>query len=291
MTTPHSIGFVGLGIMGRPMALNLLQAGYHLRVHTRRIETAQPLINRGALYFDTPKQAAQEADTIITVVSDTPDVEQVVLGAQGVIHGARPGTVVVDMSTISPGATRKIAMRLRQAGVDMLDAPVSGGEQGAVEGTLSIMVGGSESVFERVRPFLECMGRHITYLGDHGAGQVAKACNQILVAQSMVAVAEAFQLATSCGVDPAKVRQALLGGFAYSKCLETHGRKMLDHDFEPGFKARLHHKDMGIALQTAAETGTQLPGSSLAAQYLNQLVESGGGELDSSAIATMIDPR
>ncbi len=273
------------------MALNLLRAGYQLRVHTRRAERAEPLITQGALYFDSPKQAAQDADIVITMVSDTPDVEQVVLGAQGAIHGARTGAVLVDMSTISPAATRKIATRLKDAGVEMLDAPVSGGEQGAIEGTLSIMVGGSESVFERVRPFFACMGRHITHIGDHGAGQVAKACNQILVAQTMVAVTETFRLAKSCGIDPAKVRQALLGGFAYSKCLEVHGKKILDYDFNPGFKARLHHKDMHIALQTAAETGTQLPGSTLAAKYLDQLIESGGGELDSSAIATVIDPR
>ncbi len=289
MMTPKIVGFIGLGIMGRPMALNLLKAGFQLRVYARRSEAAKPLITQGATFCDTPKLAAQQSDTVITMVSDTPDVKQVVLGEHGVIHGARPGTVLVDMSTISPTTTMDIAQRLKAAGVEMLDAPVSGGEQGAIEGTLSIMVGGAESVFLHMRPLLECMGHRIIHIGDHGAGQVAKACNQILVAQTMVAVAEAFQLAKSCNVDPAKVRQALLGGFAYSKCLEIHGQRILDRDFKPGFRARLHQKDMHIALQTGEETGTLLPGSSLASQYLDQLIDSGSGELDSSAIATVIE--
>jgi 2-hydroxy-3-oxopropionate reductase len=232
---------------------------------------------------------AQHAAVTFTMVSDTPDVEQVILGAEGILKGANPGAVVVDMSTISPAATRALASTLQENGIAMLDAPVSGGERGAREGMLSIMVGGDEAVFQRVLPLFQALGRNIVHVGGHGAGQVAKACNQVLVAQTIAAVSEALILARAAGVDPAKVRQALLGGFAYSKVLEVHGQRMLERDFAPGFKAKLHQKDMRIALETALERGASLPGTALVAQYLNALLGAGKGELDSSALVTILE--
>jgi len=217
-------------------------------------------------------------------VSDTSDVEQVILGDNGVIEGVQAGSVVVDMSTVSPSATRAMAERLRAAGAEMLDAPVSGGDIGARDGTLSIMVGGPEQAFERVRPLFEVMGKNIVHIGDNGAGQVCKACNQVLVAQTIAGVGEALLLAASSGVDAAKVRDALLGGFAYSRILEVHGKRMLDDDFTPGFKAALHQKDMRIVLEAANELGIALPGAAQVAQFLNALVGDGQGDLDSAAI-------
>jgi 2-hydroxy-3-oxopropionate reductase len=218
------------------------------------------------------------------MVSDTSDVEQVILGDNGVIEGVQAGSVVVDMSTVSPSATRAMAERLRAAGAEMLDAPVSGGDIGAHDGTLSIMVGGPEQAFERVRPLFEVMGKNIVHIGGNGAGQVCKACNQVLVAQTIAGVGEALLLAASSGVDAAKVRDALLGGFAYSRILEVHGKRMLDDDFTPGFKAALHQKDMRIVLEAANELGIALPGAAQVAQFLNALVGEGQGDLDSAAI-------
>jgi 2-hydroxy-3-oxopropionate reductase len=280
----EKVGYIGLGIMGRPAALNLLKAGYPVRVWARRDESMAPLVEAGATACASPAGVAAAADIIFTNVSDTPDVEEVVLGEKGVIRGAREGAVVVDMSTISPLATRHIAGCLAQQGVELLDAPVSGGERGAIDGTLSFMVGGSAEAFARVRPLFEVMGRNIVHCGDSGAGQVTKACNQIVITQAIAAVGEAFVFARRNGVDPAKVREALLGGFAGSKVLENHGQRMLDHNFDPGFKARLHRKDMRIVLETAAELGIGLPGAALGTQYINALVGAGDGELDSSAI-------
>lgn len=280
----EQVGYIGLGIMGRPAALNLMNAGYVMRVWARRDESMTPLVDAGATACRSPADVAESADIIFTNVSDTPDVEEVLLGEQGVIHGVRPGSVVVDMSTISPLATQRMSAMLEKQGVDMLDAPVSGGEQGAVSGTLSFMVGGKAGVFDRVKPLLEVMGRNIVYCGDSGAGQVTKACNQIVITQTIAAVGEAFVFARKNGVDPARVREALLGGFAGSRVLEAHGQRMIDHEFSPGFKARLHRKDMRIVLETAAEIGMGLPGAALGAQYLNALVGAGDGELDSSAI-------
>jgi 2-hydroxy-3-oxopropionate reductase len=280
----QQVGYIGLGIMGRPAALNLMKAGYQVRVWARRAESMEPLEAAGASAGASPADVAAHSDVVFINVSDTPDVEEVILGADGIIHGARQGSVVVDMSTISPIATIALAARLGEAGVEMLDAPVSGGEQGAVSGTLSFMVGGKAEVFERVRPLFEVMGKNIIHCGDAGAGQVTKACNQIVITQTIAAVGEAFVFARRNGVDPANVRQALLGGFAGSKVLEAHGQRMLDHDFDPGFKARLHRKDMRIVLDTAAELGIPLPGAAAGAQYINALVGAGEGELDSSAI-------
>jgi len=287
----ETIAYIGLGIMGRPMALNLLTAGYPLRVWARRAESMQPLVEAAAIATNSAADAAAGADIIFCNVSDTPDVEQVVLGPNGVIEGAAAGSVVVDMSTISPSATRHIAGQLAQRGIDMLDAPVSGGEQGAIGGQLSIMVGGAESVFERVLPLFEVLGRNIVHIGGNGAGQVTKACNQAVVAQTINAVGEALVLATAAGVDPARVRDALLGGFAGSRVMDSHGGRMLAHDFRPGFKAALHDKDMRIVLQAADELGVALPGAALAAGLIGELVAEGGGEDDSCAILRLQERR
>jgi 2-hydroxy-3-oxopropionate reductase len=283
------IGFIGLGIMGKPMAQNLSKAGYPLAVYARRPDMMQPLVNMGAVACENPQAVAAQSDIIFTIVSDTPDVEQVILGEQGVIQGAQAGSVVVDMSTISPSATRHMAELLAKKGIQMLDAPVSGGEQGAIDGTLSIMVGGKEDTFQTVLPLFEVMGKNIVHVGEHGAGQVTKACNQIVIAQTLVAVSEAFILARVSGADPAKVRAALLGGFAGSRVLETHGQRILEHNFKPGFKARLHQKDLRISMEAAHELGIALPGASLATQYLNALIGEGLGEEDSSALATILE--
>lgn len=280
----EKIAYIGLGIMGRPMALNLLRAGYSVRVWARRSEMMQPLIEAGATPCGSPADAADGVDIVITNVSDTVDVEQVILGENGVIEGSVAGSVVVDMSTISPSVTRAIAEQLAESGVEMLDAPVSGGEKGAIDATLSIMVGGKVAVFERVLPVFEILGSNIVHIGDNGAGQVTKACNQTVIAQTIAAVGEAFVLARAAGVDPARVREALLGGFAGSRVLDSHGGRMLAHDFRPGFKSRLHQKDMRIVLETAHELGIALPGAALAGQLINALVGSGGGEDDSCAI-------
>jgi 2-hydroxy-3-oxopropionate reductase len=283
------VGFVGLGIMGRPMALNVMKGGHALAVHARRAESMQPLADAGAVTCGSPAEVAATSDVTIVMVSDTPDVEQVILGPGGCVEGAKSGAVIVDMSTISPASTRRIAGALAERGIEMLDAPVSGGEVGAVNGTLSIMVGGKVATFERVRPLFELMGKNIVHIGESGAGQVAKSCNQIVAAVTIEAVAEALLLARANGVDPARVREALLGGFAYSRVLELHGRRMLETDFKPGFKAVLHQKDMRIVLQAAHELGVALPAAALATQHLNALVGSGDGELDSSAIYKVLE--
>lgn len=280
----EKIGFIGLGIMGCPMALNLRKAGYPMWVYTRRPELMESLIAAGATACTSPQAVAEQTDIIITMVADTPDVEEVILGEYGVIQGVEAGNLVIDMSSIAASRTRHIAATLAVLGVEMLDAPVSGGEKGAIDGTLSIMVGGKATQFERARPLFEILGNNVVHIGDNGAGQIAKTCNQVLISQTIVAVGEALLLAKAAGVDPANVRRALLGGFAGSRILELHGQRMLDHDFEPGFKAKLHQKDMRIALQTAHEVGIALPCTAIAAQYVNALVGAGLGELDSAAI-------
>lgn len=280
----ENIGFIGLGIMGQPMALNLRKAGYSLWVHARRPECMTPLIAAGATACESSAAVAAQASIIFIMVSDTPDVEHVILGEHGLIEKIASGSVVVDMSTISPAVTRLLAEQLATRNVAMLDAPVSGGQQGAIDGTLSIMVGGKTEVVARVRPLFEVLGRNIVHVGGHGAGQVTKLCNQIVIAQTITAVGEAFLVARAAGVDPVKVRQALLGGFAGSRVLEAHGQRMLDNNYQPGFKARLHRKDLRIALETAAELGIAIPGAALATQLINALVGSGHGELDSSAL-------
>lgn len=262
-----NIGFIGLGIMGRPMSLNLINAGHSVWVHARRPAMMQPLTEAGATACNTSTEVAASAEIIFICVSDTKDVEHVILGQGGILKGINKNSVVVDMSTISPSATRALAKTLSEHHCHMLDAPVSGGEQGAIDGALSIMVGGDEETFNRVLPLFEAMGKNIVHIGDNGAGQVTKACNQVVIGQSIAAIGEAFILASASGVDPAKVRQALLGGFAGSRALESHGQRMLDRNFKPGFKAHLHQKDMRIAMETAHELGIALPGAAQVTQY------------------------
>lgn len=282
-------GFVGLGIMGRPQALNLMKAGHGMAVWARRKESMRPLADAGAKACSSPSEAAAAAEVVFVMVSDTQDVEQVIFGPKGIIEGAKPGTIVVDMSTISPVATRDMAKRLAEKGIEMLDAPVSGGEIGAINGTLSIMVGGRAEIFAKVKPLFECMGKNIVHIGANGAGQVAKACNQIVAAVTLEAVSEGLTLARRNGVDPAKVRDALMGGYAYSKVLEIHGKRILDRDFKPGFKAKLHRKDLKIVTDTAAHLGLALPQASLIASHLNALVGMGCGEEDSAAVVKVLE--
>ena len=283
------VAFIGLGIMGRPMAINLLKAGHSVFVHGRRPESMAPLVQAGCNGCASMAEAAAQAEVTIIMVSDTHDVKQVLFAEGGVAEGAQPGSVVVDMSTISPTATQRYAERLAERGVAMLDAPVSGGDVGAINATLSIMVGGKPDVFERVKPLFEAMGKNIVLVGDHGAGQVAKACNQIVVAVTIEAVAEALTFARKSGVDPAKVRDALMGGFAASRILEVHGKRMLDNSYQPGFKTKLHQKDLNIVMQTAKELGLALPAASLVMQHLNALMGMGDAELDSAAVMKVVE--
>ena len=284
----EKIGYIGLGIMGNPMVENLTKAGHKVNVFARRQASVNALETDNIEAFSKPAELAKASTITISCVSDTPDVEEVLTGSDGVIQGVQPGSLVIDMSTISPEATRSMSAQFSQAGASMLDAPVSGGEVGAIAGTLSIMVGGEEKDFERALPIFECLGKNIVHVGASGAGQVAKACNQILVAQTMTAVAEAYLLAQSADVDPAKVREALLGGFAYSKILEFHGQRMLDKNYQPGFKAELHAKDLHIALESALAHNINIPGAKLSDDYMQRLVAQGDGELDSAAIAKIV---
>ena len=283
------MGFIGLGIMGKPMALNLIRAGYPVSVYARRLEVAEPLIAAGAKLYTSPKDLAAVVDVLITIVPATTDVENVLLGKEGVIRTAKAGLIVIDMSTISAATTERIAAQLEKKQIDMLDAPVSGGEKGAIDGTLTIMVGGKETVLNKVRPILKKLGKQITHIGNHGAGQIAKACNQIIIAETIIAVSEALALAKASGVDPAKVREALLGGFANSRVLEIHGQRMLDKDYKPGFKASLHRKDMHLALEQAHQANVELPNATQATQSLDRLVLKGHGELDSSALHLLME--
>lgn len=285
MAQPLHIGLIGPGIMGTPMGHNLINAGYALSVYSRRPESSSSLMEAGADYCQTPSDLAANVDVVICIVSDTPDVEEVLLGSQGVIEGARENQLVIDMSTISPVATRNIAKQLNAKGVHMLDAPVSGGDIGAKAGTLTIMVGGSKEDFEFALPMLEVMGKTITHIGAQGAGQTCKACNQLIIAQSIVAITEAFDLAEAGGVDPAKVREALLGGFAYSKALEIHGQRIIDDEFTPGFKAALHLKDMNIVSSTAEALGLTLEGTKRSHLYMQELVDQGFTDVDSAALS------
>ena len=283
------LGFIGLGIMGRPMALNLRRAGHALWVHGRRPVTMEVLVEAGAQACRSVADVAVNAEIIFIMVSDTPDVENIVLGETGLAQRLRPGQVIVDMSTISPATTRRLAQELETRGVEMLDAPVSGGEIGAINANLSIMVGGREKTFQQVKPLFDVLGKNVVHVGDHGAGQVAKACNQIVAALTIEAVSEALTFARKNGVDAARVRAALMGGFAGSKILEVHGQRMLDNDFKPGFKVKLHQKDLRIVMEDAHQLGIGLPGAALVAQHLNALMGSGDGELDSSAIVKVIE--
>ena len=281
MTERQKLGFIGLGIMGLPMSLNLHRAGFPLAVYNR---TPKTLSESGIKICKSPKEVAENADIIFICVSDTPDVEEVIFGTNGIIHGAKAGSIVVDMSTISPEASKNFAATLVVKNIEMIDAPVSGGEAGAIAGKLSIMAGGTAEAFACVKPYFEKMGKNIVHVGGNGAGQVAKACNQIVIAVSIEAVGEALLLAEKCGVDGNKVREALMGGFAGSKVMEVHGNRMLSNDYKPGFKTKLHRKDMGIVMETAAKHSLNLPAATLATRHLDEVMKAGDGELDSSAI-------
>jgi 2-hydroxy-3-oxopropionate reductase len=284
-----NVGFIGLGIMGAPMALNLVGGGCPLWVFDRKAESMAPLVAAGARACASPEEAARAADITFIMVSDTREVEEVILGPEGILAGARPGAAVVVMSTISPEAARSLADKLAARGVEMLDAPVSGGEPEAASGSLTIMAGGNPNVFQRVKPLFERLGKNIVHIGPAGSGQLAKACNQIVATLALEGVAEAFTFARKNGVDPLRVRDALLGGFAGSTVLDVQGNRMLEQDFRPGFKAHLHQEDLRLILETAHRVGFALPGSALAAQHMNALVGSVEGELDSSALVKVIE--
>jgi 2-hydroxy-3-oxopropionate reductase len=283
-----SLGFIGLGVMGQPMALNLCKAGHRLSVFARNPAQSAALQVAGAAVQASPAEVAQASEILFINVADDAALEAVLFNKEGAAAGLRAGGIVVDMGTTSPTFTRKVASRLAERGIDLIDAPVSGGEAGAIAGTLAIMAGGPEAAFQRVLPLFQVIGGNIVHVGDSGAGQVAKACNQIVVSAALLGVAEALTFAARQGVDAGKVRQALLGGSAYSKILEIHGQRMLDRQFKPGFKARLHQKDLGIVLAEAQQAGLALPSAALAAQMLNALVGGGDGELDSSALIQVI---
>ena len=284
-----NIGFIGLGLMGRPMALHLAKAGHSLHLWARRPASLEPFKDVDARAHASPAEVARHADVVFTMVADAPDVEAVALGDNGLASGARPGLIVVDMSTINPNAARQIGAALAAKGIAFIDAPVSGGETGAINASLTIMAGGKAEIFEQVKPLFEKLGKSVTLIGDVGAGQVAKACNQILTGVGVMAVAEAFNFAARNDVDVSKVREALLGGFAYSRILENHGQRMLDRNFKPGFKAWMHQKDLRIVMEEAHRLGLMLPASAATAQLFNAMVGSGMGEDDSIAALKLLE--
>jgi 2-hydroxy-3-oxopropionate reductase len=281
------LGFIGLGVMGRPMAANLLKAGFRPAVHDLNRAAVDALVALGATDAGSIANFAS-ADIVITMLPDTPDVEAVLLGSSGLAQAMRPGSILIDMSSISPVETRRFAATLAERGIAMLDAPVSGGFQGAEAGTLSIMVGGEAAALERCRPVLEAMGKAINHIGPSGAGQVCKVCNQVAVAINIQAVAESMTLAKKNGVDPAKVRDALLGGFARSTALDLHGRRVLDDNFAAGFRVDLQRKDLRLALETGAATGTPLPATALIQELYGILAATGRGGLDNSSLALLL---
>lgn len=279
------IGFIGLGIMGKPMAQHLAKAGYALSLLERNAASAEFV---EATIFATPREVAGNADILITMLPDSPDVEKVVLGKDGVLEGLKPGGLFIDMSSIAPGTARRIYEAMQQKGIDALDAPVSGGQVGAEQASLSIMVGGSEAAFQRALPLFQLMGKNIVLIGEAGAGQMTKVCNQMIVGMSIQAVAEAFTLAGKAGVNLEKMREVLLGGFAQSRILDLHGKRIIEQNFKPGFKLKLHRKDINLALQAGKEYSVPLYGSSLVASHMDALLAQGHGELDHSALALLM---
>jgi 2-hydroxy-3-oxopropionate reductase len=288
MSTKLKLGFVGLGIMGAPMAGQLVKAGHEVFIHTRS-KVPQELASSSAIQCSSPSEVAEKADIIFTMVPDTPDVEKVLFGEKGVASGLSKGKVVVDMSSISPIATKEYAKKINALGCDYLDAPVSGGEVGAKNATLSIMVGGDEGVFNKVKPVLDLMGKNINLVGGNGDGQTAKVANQIIVALNIEAVAEALLFAAKAGADPAKVRQALMGGFASSKILEVHGERMVKRTFDPGFRIELHQKDLNLALNSARALGVSLPNTATAQELFNSCSAHGGKAWDHSAMVKALE--
>ena len=283
-----NIGFVGLGIMGKPMAANLLKGGHKLFLYTLE-GVAQELTAAGGVTCASAKEAAQKGDIIITMVPDTPDVEKALFAPGGVAEGLSAGKIVVDMSSISPLETKIFAERINKLGCQYVDAPVSGGEVGAKNATLTIMAGGSEATFEKVKPLFELMGKNITLVGSNGAGQTCKVANQIIVALNIEAVAEALLFASKAGADPAKVRQALMGGFASSRILELHGERMIKRTFDPGFRIELHQKDLNLALSNARKLGLSLPNTATAQELFNACAAHGGAKWDHSAMVRALE--
>ena len=288
MSAKLKLGFVGLGIMGAPMAGQLIKAGHQVFVYTRS-KVATEIAQSSAVQCTSAAEVAQKADIIITMVPDTPDVDLVLFGENGIASGLSKGKIVVDMSSISPIATKEFAKKINVLGCDYLDAPVSGGEVGAKNATLSIMVGGDEKVFEKIKPIFELMGKNINLVGSNGDGQTAKVANQIIVALNIEAVAEALLFAAKAGADPAKVRQALMGGFAGSKILEVHGERMVKRTFDPGFRIELHQKDLNLALNSARALGVSLPNTATAQELFNSCAAHGGKAWDHSAMVKALE--
>ena len=286
----ENIGFIGLGVMGKPMAKHLIAAGYHLTVHNRSRGAVDELVAAGATAAASPADVARASTIVITMLPDTPDVERVLTAPDGVLAGLQKSAIVIDMSSISPVVTERLATLVAEKGGSMLDAPVSGGEIGAINAQLSIMVGGDEAAFTRVKPVLAAMGNaeKIIHIGRSGAGQICKICNQVAIGGALVGVSEAFALAKKAGVDAARVRQALLGGFAASRVLEVHGERMLVDNYKPGFRARLYQKDLRIANEAAAANSVAMPATAIVAQLINALVASGGADLDYAALGTVL---
>ncbi|HEY32475.1 MAG TPA: 2-hydroxy-3-oxopropionate reductase [Dehalococcoidia bacterium] len=283
------LGFIGLGIMGKPMAGHLLTAGNTLYAFDLVPEAVQELVKKGAIACSSNKEVAQNSDVVFIMVPDTPDVEAVLFDKDGVSEGIQAGSIVVDMSSISPVATKEFAKKLEAKGVKMLDAPVSGGQVGAEAATLTIMVGGDPDTFERIKPYFDLMGKNINRVGGNGDGQTCKVANQIIVALTIEAVGEALLFASKAGADVGKVREALLGGFAQSEILELHGERMIKRTFAPGFRICLHQKDLNLALQNARELGISLPGTATAAQLFNAVEAQGGKDLDHSAMVQALE--
>lgn len=283
------VGFIGLGLMGKSMARNLMAAGYDLTVHNRSREAVDELVSEGATAADGPEEAAAASDIVITMLPDSPDVEKVVGGEGGILDGLRRGGLIVDMSTISAGVTESLAEAARERGAGYVDAPVSGGDVGARDGTLSIMAGGSEEDFARARPLFEVMGGTIVHVGEAGTGQVVKSCNQIVVGLTIGAVSEALVLGSKAGVAPEKILEVLGGGLAGNKLMEAKREKLLSHEFPPGFRAELHHKDLGIALAAGREYGVPLPGTALVDQLFAVMEQRGLGAEDHSALIKVIE--
>jgi 2-hydroxy-3-oxopropionate reductase len=289
MSAQAALGFIGIGAMGGPMVLNLLKAGHAVTVYARRADAAAHLIAAGARLAGSPAAVARAAGVIFTMVTTAADCEEITLGSDGIIEGAAAGSVVIDMATISPLAARRIAATLEARGIEHVDAPVSGGPMGARDATLSIMAGGKAPVFERIKPLLDCLGKTILHMGDSGAGQVTKACNQLSLTVTLQGVAEALNLAAHCGVDPAKVREAMLGGFAASRVLELFGLRMVERNFEHGVDARFYHKDLNIVLGLMHELGLPAPAAAVTLQQINALVGSGGARSDFSRMIEVLE--
>ncbi|HTD90481.1 MAG TPA: NAD(P)-dependent oxidoreductase [Burkholderiales bacterium] len=283
------LGFIGLGVMGRPMALHLMKHGHSMGVYARHAESATPLVAAGATRYDTPAALAAQCEVVFTMVTNSRDVEQIVLGPDGIARGARAGSVLVDMETIAPAVARSVAVELAKQGVEMLDAPVSGGPTGAEQATLAIMAGGKPEVFERIKPLFACMGKTIVRVGDNGAGQITKACNQLLLLVTAQGAAEALALAQRCGVDPAIVREVLMGGIASSRVLDVFGKRMVERNFANGIDTRLYHKDLAIALDLVHEHGAAAPAASVTMQHINAVMGRGEGSSDLAVLIEVLE--